>query len=293
MASPYYDILQKHEEEFVKHANIANFIVENVEMGTISQTVKKTFDLLDQRVPYPTKIRYLLLCVSEQVENKPRLWERWLKVLTKHGVPRAVVDKMRVSYDKYCLASTSSQEEGKNPASRQDSCLLEHHLSALTEKLAGCSHKWRDIGLSLNLPHSTRENIMALMHIHSAKYCLSEILREWIIGNHEHAKPPTLESLQEALASEIVGLGKEGKDLHKIFSADDELPGPPKRCHLDVAALEITRQTRDTIVTEECSTLLEVQVFSHDQSLSYQWIKDGYPLSENGNPPSGHGSYSF
>ena len=273
-------ILQKHEEYmyFIERANIPSLITENVEMGIISQAVKKTFESLDQRVPCLTKIRYLLLCVSEQVENNPKQWERWLKVLSKHGVPRAVVDKMRLSYDKYCLATSSQSAKGTGDDCQRN-YLSECHLSALTEQLAGYSHKWRDIGLSLNLPHSIRENIMAMMHVYSGKYCLSEILREWISGNHEHAKPPTLEKLQEALASEIVGLGKESKDLYKILCVDDELPQPPKRCHLDVGALEITRQTRDTVVTEGCSTLLEVQATGHDQSLSYQWIKDGKPLS--------------
>ncbi len=89
------------------------------------------------------------------------------------------------------------------------------HISALTEILAPCSHKWLEISISLNLPQHIREEIYQLKDRNIIK--LNKIFEEWIVGSHEYAKPPTEDSLRQALASNTVGLGAEANALHDNF----------------------------------------------------------------------------
>ena len=123
--------------------------------------------------------------------------------------------------------------------------------------------------------------------------CLREVLYEWIVGNHKHSKPPTLENLKKALNSKIVGLGITASQLDKVtlarhgisftepfldFCGNDSLSGvAPSTIQLDIVA-----QQSGTEVAEEKSTLLEVQAVSTcGGTISHQWLKDGCPLKDN------------
>ena len=78
--------------------------------------------------------------------------------------------------------------------------------------------------------------------------------------------------------SQTVGVGSEASNKHRI-SLDDEDPSSlAKRLCLDAPLL---RQSLDTSIQEEKSTLLEVQVEArHGTTISYQWLKDDLPLEE-------------
>ena len=115
---------------------------------------------------------------------------------------------------------------------------------------------------------------------------LKEVLREWIIGNHEHAKPPTVKSLEETLRSKIVGLGSEANELQENLRKHEvcltsEVSASKRPC-LEVTPLEVLSRTCDCNVSEEMSALLEVQVSAnHETTITYQWMKDGAPLNDN------------
>ena len=94
---------------------------------------------------------------------------------------------------------------------------LERHISALTEILAGQSNKWENIGISLNLPNDVLKYIFSLIYTRNFKMSLKEVLVQWIVGQHQHAKAPTVENLKAALRSNTVGLGGMANQL------DDEL----------------------------------------------------------------------
>ena len=74
-------VLKKYEGDLVaslKSVDLSDLVREGVETGIIRQTLEDSFESLDTNVPRPTKIRYLLLHACEQIEDNPRLYERFL-----------------------------------------------------------------------------------------------------------------------------------------------------------------------------------------------------------------------
>ena len=299
-----------HEEvvdSLDKHADLGNFTRDITQYKFISQDVKKSFDSLDPSVPRPLQIRYLLLHAYHTLEKgNSKLRERWFKLLAKHGVPSQLVQTIMEAQS---LTGSDSSVEQHNSLVAGDGAtnvsigkkrpsggyFLEKHISDLTEVLAGYSGQWENIAISLNLPAVVRDNIMARIHMHDIKVCLSDVLREWIIGGHDYALDPSMENLKKALGSELVGLGKVAGQLEEnlskrsicILSCGDLSPAAKRPCLDDDTIImqplvEIVYQSLDTVVPEEKSTLLEVQVdFEPFKAVSYQWIKDGGPLHDD------------
>ena len=274
--------LRSAEESVVgclEAVDLRRFLDDSCALGAIPQGVKKDFASLDpEAVPRSLMVRYLLLHVYEWLEANPRLYERWVKVLMKY-VSGSILQRVKGSY-------AGAVQVGERRPSQND-CLLEKHVCILTEVLAGHSAKWYQIGLSLRLPHNCLCKLISLIHIYGCEGCLNEVLREWIVGQHEHTRPPTLASLKRALGSCVVGLGDVANQLDDQLSKhgmslNDEEP-LPKRPRLAAPPVEIVRQSRDITVVEGKSTLLEVLVETRDQTnISYQWLKDGLPLEEGG-----------
>ena len=299
-----------HEEvvdSLDKHADLGNFTRDITQYKFISQDVKKSFDSLDPSVPRPLQIRYLLLHAYHTLEKgNSKLRERWFKLLAKHGVPSQLVQSIMEAQSLTRSDSLAEQHDSMvsgdgatnvSISKKQPSggYFLERHISDLTEVLAGYSGQWENIAISLNLPAAVRDNIMARIHMHDMKVCLSDVLREWIIKGHEYALAPSMENLKKALGSELVGLGKVAGQLEKnlskrsvcILSCGDLSPAAKRPCLDDDTIItqplvEIVYQSLDTVVPEEKSTLLEVQVdFEPFKTVSYQWIKDGDPLHDD------------
>ena len=313
--------LKDYEDELVtslKDADLTNFAKEALETGLIPQTIKNSFDSLDSNVPYSLKIRYLFMYAYERIDNKSSIhYEKWLNLLSQFGVTDDLLGQVRQRYEWYtrevsgeewCVSENGEVVVGmKRPhGSGEESCVSESdevvvgmkrphgsnfyftqkHVSVLTEILAGHSHKWYDIGIALSLPCDVLQNIMAMLHIfQTGGSRLGRLLSEWIAGGHEYAKPPTVESLEQALNSETVGLGNVGSELREtllLYGVCLINESPVKRPYLQVTPMEIVRQTYDLKVNEEKSTLLEVQVStSHDTTITYQWMKDRAPLSDD------------
>ena len=81
------------------------------------------------------------------------------------------------------------------------------------------------------------------------------------------------DGISEELSAEVV-VGM--KRPHKCT------PLEVKRPCFEGTPVEVISQTLDCEVTEEKSTLLEVQVTtSHDTTITYQWMKDGAPLNDD------------
>ena len=296
--------LKDHEDKLVdllEDTDLVRLARFGSEGGFISQDVKKNLESMDPNVHWPTKIRYLFLHVYKSLQSNPRLYERWLKLLSKHGASSEALEQVRLSYaleqarlssEEYCARESVSG--GVNAGvvvgtKRPHKCdyFSEEHVPVLTEILANHCRKWNEIGTSLNLSDSVLHNIVVKMNLHGLGLVifLKEVLQEWIIGNHEHAKPPTVESLEETLRSKIVGLGSEANELQENLRKHGVcLTGEPslKRPRLDNTSMEILSQTRNFEVNEEKSALLEVQVTtSHDTTITYQWMKDSAPLNDN------------
>ena len=306
---PIVRFLKRYQDGLVaslKGVDLSNLVGEGVEKGIIHQTLKDSFESLDPNVSRPTKIRYLLLHACEQTKDNPRLFKRFLKVLDGHGVPSNVLESMQLNYDSYCVGSHVStsapsvaegigevlcgsindkvEKVGTKRSRNSSFTLSENHLSILTEILADNSSKWKVIGISLNLPFKVLEEIKDYMH-KSSNISLYEMLREWVAGNHLHAKPPTVDSLEETLGSKFVGLFKEARQLQKNMEKHiQQVEGPftsAKRMRLKCLPLEIVFKSCNIRITESNSALLEVQAsIVSDETISYQWMRNGSPLSD-------------
>ena len=298
--------LKDHEDKLVtslKDTDLVSLARFGSEGGFISQDVKKSLDSMDPNVHWPTKIRYLFSHVYKSLESNPRLYERWLKLLSEHGASSKALEQVRLSYAEYCARESDysvseSLADGISEdlfvsgsaevvvGTKKNDYFSEQHISVLTEILAINCSRWYDIGTSLNLREDVLRGILAMMHMYGIKICLKKVLREWIIGNHEHAKPPTVKSLEETLRSKIVGLGSEANELQENLRKHgvcltSEISASKTPC-LEVTPLEVISQTLDCRVTEEKSALLEVQVSAnHETTITYQWMKDGAPLSDD------------
>ena len=305
--------LKNNEEEIVRgfRGDPKDFIRNCTEIGIYSRaiggSIKKSFEALDSNVPRDVSIRYLLVHAYDGLQGNQRLFEPFLKVLAKYGVPDHVLllckacatqqqqrSSSPVSMETMSLAegiggvlSAGSASDGiKRPRNRY---FQERHISALTEILAchSVSSKWENIGLSLRLPTDTLKYISTLIHTKDLKMSLKDVLEQWIVSQHEHAKPPTVENLKAALRSQTVNFGKVANQLeddlikHRIYFNDEDLSSLAKRPRLDTPLLNIVSQSLDTLVQEEKSALLEVQVEArHGTTISYQWLKDDLPLEE-------------
>ena len=100
---------------------------------------------------------------------------------------------------------------------------------------------------------------------------------------------PTLENLRKALRSKVVGFGKTAsqldKDLdehgiHFAWRQDSSWCMAPSG---KTVGIEIASQTLDTEVADEKPTLLEVEAVSTcGDTISYQWVRNGCPLKDDG-----------
>ena len=236
--------LKNNEEEIVCRFNgdPKDFIRNCTEIGIYSReigsSIKKSFESLDldSNVPRDVSIRYLLVHAYDGIQGDQRLYEPFLKVLAKYGVPDHVLLLCKATQRSSSPVSmeTMSLAEGigdllslcgtgkvvvgaKRPRDRRNHFLI-RHIPALTEILAGQSSNWQNIGLSLNLPKNFLKDILALFYAgRDSRMCLSDLLEQWIDQTYEHAKSPTVDNLKNALRSQTVGLGSMANQL------DDEL----------------------------------------------------------------------
>ena len=198
--------LKDHEDKLVtslKDTDLVSLARFGSEGGFISQDVKESLESMDPNVHWPTKIRYLFLHVYESLQSNPRLYERWLKLLSEHSASSEALEQVRLSYEGYCARES------------------DHSVSAMTE------------------------------------------------------------SLTDGISEELSGNGSAaGTKRPHNYAPLEELVS--KRPCLEVAHLEIISQTHDLKVSDQKSALLEVHVTtSHDITITYQWIKDGVPLSDD------------
>ena len=212
----------------------------------------------------PLPQHFLSLLYRNLLERKPEgagpsgLSKVCFELLTKHGVSSDLLDQLRHKYEgvvchqQIGISPTASLAEARNNsvatsinshmgcgAKRQCSehLFTEHEVQALTVVLAEYSNKWKEIGISLNIPYCSIENILATMHFNSIERCLNKLLQEWVTGQHPHAKPPTLNNLKVALRSTTVRLGRVANTLeadlikHGVHLGDEDTSNA-KRPHL-------------------------------------------------------------
>ena len=154
-------------------------------------------------------------------------------------------------------------------------CLEEYEIPALLECIIECSHQ---LGIALCLPRHILEecrdgsdNAMRL----------DQVLAHWATGSYEKAREATLKNLKKALASGFVGERRIARNLEDKYKETIKSNTCPLECvEAGPLPFRIVYQSSDTEVADHKSALLVVQV-SPSESVSYQWMKDGWPLSES------------
>ena len=273
--STEFEVLQHHEEELVEalaDIDIVKLSHNLLRCRVITKEMMKTITSLDHdRLDSQTRARYLLHLVYVRVKVDSILCTKFHKVLCKVNNESVV---------KIGRAVAQSREDVEVKADiAAESKLFKENVGDLTDILAEVSYKWEEISISLKLPIACIEECR---NASNNKLKLHKALTEWVCGNHKHAKPPTLTNLRETLASDTVQLWRLAGEIEKKLNA--KMAGTDcllvKKDPQLSNGLQIQYDSMDAEVVDGKSTLLEVQVCSRE-SVSYQWMKDGQPLSES------------
>ena len=231
----------------------------------ISHVIKSQLESLDPSVPYPLMCRYLLLHAQKSIDTQGKMM-RWLELLS---IPSNLLSLMRQHYD----SLVSMGEEGGDG---ERVVFKEFEVPSLTEILAGHSSKWEVIAISLGLPDNKIKNIAAKNVSKPVEVALNEVLLSWVRCEFEHAKPPTLGNLQEALRSDTVGLGA----LANKLEIDDSQMVKHSQIEDSYEEFGIVDHTRHVDVTEGNHALLEVQI-SGNHNAHFQWIHSDVTFNYN------------
>ena len=167
-----------------------------------------------------------------------------------------------------------------------DLIITKWQVSDLSEVLVECSSKWEQIAYSLKCTQNEVQGIWqsASLSRYDNKICLYYLLSGWAEKKFANCKPPTLKSLEEALRSNIVGLGAEANSLRgKLLKRGIQLSKDKSYDQQTmVQKYEIVSQTRDTQVTDDRSVLLEVKLPQMAEvGYGYTWYKNVEIVSES------------
>ena len=93
----------KHYENMISSLQDTDLrsLIKNASDATyIPQKVKDSIDLVDSRVSHPVVCRYLMLYVNKMIESSHILFEDWLKMVSKYGGDRNIINQARHHYAK-------------------------------------------------------------------------------------------------------------------------------------------------------------------------------------------------
>ena len=146
------------------------------------------------------------------------------------------------------------------------------HISELTEFLVGFAFKWRLIGTALSFLPQELDAIQAehASMVDSNKHNLISVISGWVLRTQPHTKPPTVNTLTKALASETVGLGKlasllESTPVHQNASkVEESLPFLSISVSVtNEGKVEMSHNTAQSLyVSEGTPVLLEVKQYN-------------------------------
>ena len=301
---------EKEVATSLRNVNLEAFSREAAEIGVLPPEVEESISSLDPSVPHPTKLRYLLLHVHEYLQRCPDRCDSWLQLLAAHGVHVSSSVLQKVNHSSISASSFSPNlpcsTEGSQEIDSTGFRFLKDHVSVLMEILAEVSSSCHELGIALRLSRNLLREVERLSLLHGSKICLYRVLWEWVAGNCEHALAPTLENLKTALRSRTVGLGSEASELgdklveHGVLQdarararaqldpleqpevAASEVAPYREDLRVSIKSADIVSQSLNVSVVEEKSTLLEVRaVNTCGGTISYQWLKDDSPLTDD------------
>ena len=231
--------------------------------GVISTEVKNKLEGLDpdkKRLPSKVRVRCLLQQVCENWRQDGQVYDKFLRVLRE--LKLTVKEESGFEESKVCNWAASVGER----------CLNQQDIPSLLEFISE-HYLWEQIGTALGLPkrviEECRKNSADVLRLRS-------ILLEWMKwAGFDGVKPAILDSLREVLSSKTVGL----MCLAGILAAGDKYGNHTQEIEKSIVP-NVIFQSVDVEVLEGKSTLLEVQVAGSGEESSYEWSKDGQPLSE-------------
>ena len=272
-------------------ANPVNFSKDLFQACIITSDMCDHFTSLDHsRVDPQLQIRYLLRLVRENIKSDLAVWNKFLILLDRlEGIPDTLLDKLKKPMSEINQPTEQSElheastDTGSGDTSmEEDIVLTSGDVCLLTELLVEISHKWEEIAISLGLLEHDR----AEFRRDSNKISLNKAVTCWISGD----AASTLKKLKEALNSKLVGADRIAQNLEKKFKEAKKQSQTAKKQHgksrtANYASfhdtnftLTISKTSYHTEVADGKSTLLLVQA-SPREFASYQWKKDGHPLT--------------
>ena len=230
-----------------------------------------------------TTVRYLLHVVGERVKEDNTLCAQFLKALT--GFRNVGV--VQVGESLVSQARAISQGPGEESGPVPETMFLEEDVGELCENLASVSYKWEELCISLKLPKAVIEECRNAGNNNLRLY---KSLTEWVCGRHKNARHPTLSQLKQALSGPFVALPDLALKVEKSWKPYSDLQDFHFADTMSDSSkvLNISLEP-DTTVADGKSTLLEVQV-GISEAVSYQWMKEDKPLSDNSSFSGTHSS---
>jgi len=276
------ELLEKNQHQLVKvlsSLSAPDFLSFSKDLQKHRVISKESSDILasldHDNLDSSTTVRYLLHVLGERVKEEKTLCKQFLHILTRCKIVGMVQVGEALVSQIPAISQGSEMKLGPVP----DIVFLEEDVSELCEVLASVSFKWEEICISLKLPNASIEECR---NASNNKLRLYRSLTEWVCGEHKNARRPTFSQLKRALTSPLVELPDLALKIEKNWQTKSDLQDPPLAQTLSESnkTVNITLEPSDTTVADGKSTLLEAQV-SHSESVSYQWTKDGQPLSDS------------
>ncbi len=271
VSSTQWWVLFQHEKELESvlssTAGFSHLLRKLQNNKVLSEDFSGKITSLDQDLDHlepEIKVRYLLQHVLERVREDGKVFKRLVGALK--GLGGKIKDECDAMSRHVARESTSSREE------ENEIQLVTKDVPYLMKCLVLCSHLWEELGIALDIPQYKRDDCKRNSDKNIIR--LESLLRTYVQGDYEGARPATLYRLKEALAGDIV---KQKVAAFKLEMPTRESDNPFP--NTSSCKLEILEQSYYTEVAEGKSTLLEVQVSGRGCE-SYQWSKDGQPLLE-------------
>ena len=286
--------LEHYERQFIarlQEDSVTVLVQDAYKAKLIPKKVKSILVSMHYDVPFQLRCRYLMLYVYKEIAKDHLFFDKWLDLLYRYKGISGVLGNVSLYYSRLIrvpleenmvIDDCSGDKDHFDP----DFYFNDKHVSTLTEILTAHSSLWREIAISLGLPHNEISSIESMMHVYKVIGCLNEVLHVWVVQKYDYAKPPTLKYLETALRGETVGLGAEASILQEKLTERGIVPSGDE-CSIQVTederVFKILDQTEETKVLEVDGYLLfGVDVSSSTNStLKYQWYKDGKELNDD------------
>ena len=285
------ELLEKNQHQLVRvlsSLSAQDFLKLSKDLQKHRVLSKQGSDILasldHDNLDFDTTVRYLLHVVGERVKVDNTLCAHFLKALTDFRNEGVVKFGESLVSQARAISQGPGEESGPVP----EMVFLEEDVGELCNVLASVSYKWEELCVSLKLPKAVIEDCR---NAGSNNLRLYRGLTEWVCGRHKKARHPTLSQLKQALSSPFVALPDLALEIEKSWKTNSDLQDSHFADTVSESnkVFNISSEPSDTTVADGKSTLLEVQV-CHSEAVSYQWMKEDKPLSDNSTFSGTHSS---